>query len=347
MKKILTIVLLLFMVKAGAQTSVTEVSCSSGKFYVRVTFTDDYIPPHNVSTVSCPDGIHYNTEESQYLQCYMELFADAACMVPVPVDPRFFEYQNVITGSHGTRPLPSFMYIPDCAAPLPSSSEYKDNWRTDRYLVTKTNCNWQCTGGYNCTNSGPGVPTNYNIIINCCFGPTVLEVHLADLRGQRDAGVNLLSWRLENRTDLARLVLERSFDGINYFPLFTSTDANVTSYSDRTAQTAYYRLRLFNQNGNPVVSPVVLLKAELAPGGFAVWPSPFKEVLQVSVTAARRHTAVFTLFAAEGRTVFRAERVVRWGTNQFIFFLPLLPPGLYILRMTHAEETVTTQLLKQ
>ncbi len=347
MKRILTIVMLGFILKAGAQTSVTPVSCSSGKFYVRVTFTDEYAPRHNVSSVSCPGGIFYNTEESQYLKCYMELFADAACIQPVPVDPRFFEYQNVITGSHGTRPDPSFMYIPDCGAPLPSTSEYKDNWRTDLYLVTKEQCNWDCSSSqYQCTTTGPGVPTNYNIIINCCFGPSALAVRLLEFTGVRNGTANTLHWKLEYAVDLVKLTMERSYDGTNYPTVLTTTDVNQVQWTEQTDRTSYYRLRIFNRDGSSFLSPVVVLKAGET-GGLLVYPSPFRDILKVSVWATRNSGSVFSIIAADGRKVYRAERLLRRGTNQFIFFLPVLSPGLYMLQMVHADGIVTTKLLRQ
>jgi hypothetical protein len=350
MKKILTLVFILFLLKAGAQTSVTAVNCSSGKYYVRVTFTDEFIPLHNVSTTTCSDGsVHYDTEESQFLKCYMELFADAACTTPVPVDPRFFEYSNYITASHGTREQPSFLYIPDCSITIPPGLEYKDNWRTDHYLIYTLQCIWQCSGGgyYDCYTTGPGYPTNFNIIINCCFGPTVLVVHLLDFDGQRNAGINTLSWKLENKVDFTKLLVERSFDGVQYDAVYSTTDVNVSTYADAVGTTAYYRLRVYNTNGTFFISPAVVLKAAPVVRELKVSPSPFKDVLQVAVSSPVKSLSVFKLCSIEGKTVFVAKRELKAGVNNLIINIPPVCKGVYILTMSNSEGTVSKKVVKQ
>jgi hypothetical protein len=347
MKKILTFVFILFLLKVSAQTSVTAVSICGQTQYIRVTFTDEFIPVHNTLPVSCPDGtIHYNTEESQNLVCKMELFADAACSIPVNVDPRYFAYCNCITASHGTRIQPTFLNLPDCAATIPVSSEYKDNWRIDRYLIFMDRCTWDCTG-YNCSVSGEGTPTTYNIVMNCCFGPKTLAVHLVSFEGVRRLGTNMLSWLLENRQDFSRLLVERSFDGVRYDAVCATSDVSLDRYADTVGATAYYRLRVYNTNGTFFFSPVVVLKAAAVVGELSVSPSPFKDVLQVSVSCGSRFRSVIKLVSMEGKTVYTTSRELRAGVNNLIINTPPVCKGFYILSVSYDGGTVRKKVLKQ
>lgn len=348
MKKILTFVFLLLLLKAGAQTSVTAVSTCGPTWYVRVTFTDEFVPLHNTSPVTCPDGTtHYNTEESQYLNCKMELFADAACSIPMAVDPRFFAYCNCITASHGTRIQPDFLNLPDCSAGLPAGSEYGDNWRTDRYLVTMTECTWECLGGgfYNCAASGPGVPTTYDIVVNCCFEPKPLAVHLVSFDGVRGSGVNTISWVLSGPADLARLEMERSFDGIRYDLIYSTTDVTVSTFSDVVDISAYYRLKLYNTNGTFFYSAVVEVKVGDFGRAFSV--SFLGDDLKVAVTSPVKSRSVFKFCSVDGRTVFIASRDLKAGVNHLVFIVPRVCKGVYVLTMSNEEGVVARNVLKQ
>jgi hypothetical protein len=351
MKQILTLVLFLFLVKANAQTSVTAVSCGQNNYFVRVAFTDEIVPVHDISTTVCADNsVHADTEEGEFLKCRMELFADAACTQTVSVDPRFFEFARDVQGSTGTTSNPKFIYSSNCSATIPPGLDHGNNYRIDNILIYTQQCIWECSGSgyYNCYSTDPGWPTNYNIMINCCYAPSLLAVHLIDFNGQQNAGINTLSWSLENKVDFARLEIERSFDGINYTAIYTTGDVNISQYADRTDNSSYYRLKIYNTNNTFFISPIILLKGlSFIKESFAVFPSPLNDLLNISVSAVHNATSVFKLVSMEGKVVFQAKREVKVGVNQFVFNIPSASRGIYIMMMSNDEGTVAIKVLKK
>jgi len=352
MKKILTIAFILFFGTAGAQTLGSAVNCGGKTYYVRTTFTGIYVPAHDISTTTCPDNtVHNDTEEGDYMECKMELFADAAYTQPLDVDPRFFSYAPSVPGSVGTADNPGVIYRYECPAPLPAGSTWGGNWRTDRSVIYVQQCIWECVGSgyYNCYPSGPGMPLNYNIIINCCYAPSVLAVRLVSFEGVRKgSGVNVLSWNLENKSDFSRLELERSFDGVQYSVVYATSDVNIASYGDAVDETSYYRLRVYSTNGSSYYSSVVVLKVLTGlKKTFLVSPSPFVRELRVKVTAVVGSRAVFRLVSVDGREVFRSSQDVVAGSNAFVFDIPVVAKGIYLFTMSDRDGTVAKKLIKE
>jgi hypothetical protein len=120
------------------------------------------------------------------------------------------------------------------------------------------------------------------------------------------------------------------------------------SWSDRFDSTAYYRLKVYNTNGTFFFSPIILLKSlSFIQKNFIVSPSPFGNVLKVSVSAVQNVRSVFKLVSVEGKTVFFTEQDVKVGVNRFSFDIPTVAPGIYIIMMSDNEGTVATKVLKQ
>lgn len=349
MKKILTLVFILLLLKAGAQTSVHAVTCGPHNFFVRVSFTDSIDNGHVISTTTCADGDHINEQGGQWIKCHMELFADAACTLPVAVDPRFFAFVRDMAGSTGTPSNPTIIYINNCQDTIAAGSAHDYNYRIDYPMIYMKQCIWMCAnGGYNdCSYINPGVPSNYNIQINCCFAPGTLAVHLTDFNGVSSPGGNVLSWGLENKVDFAKLELERSFDAVRYHSVYATTNATISTFIDHTDSTAYYRLKIYNNNGTFFISPVVVLKDGLVIRELKVSPSPFKDALQISVSLPVKLLSVFKLCSVEGKTVVVIQKELRAGVNNLIINVPPVCKGVYILTMKNSEGTVSKKVVKQ
>jgi len=81
--------------------------------------------------------------------------------------------------------------------------------------------------------------------------------------------------------------------------------------------------------------------------GFSVSPSPFRDEMKVSFSVTVKQVAVFKLVSSEGKTVFVDLREVRAGLNQFVFKLPPLSTGLYVMTITNDEGTVGRKVIKE
>ncbi|MGC4102318.1 T9SS type A sorting domain-containing protein [Ferruginibacter sp.] len=356
MKKILTSFLIVLLFKASAQPPIRVVpglvTCGENSFYVKLTTDRYHVPVHNTSPVTCPDGtVHYDTEEGDFLDCKMELFADPNFTIPVPVDPRFFSFVRDVPGSSGTIDDPHIIYNYDCAAVLPPSSDYGDNWRVDHVLIWQEQCIWECvgTGYYNCSSIDLGEPANYNIVINCCYTPSVLAVRLLGFEGVRSSpSVNTLHWTLADTSDFARLELERSVDGLNYAVVYSTNEASISSFHDQMGVTSYYRLKLYSTNGAAFYSQVLVLKAGAdLKSSFSVSPSPFGDQLRVLTSSLYPTLAIFRLISVDGKVVFEAERRLRAGINTFSIDIPPVARGIYMFSMSSENSTLSTKVMKQ
>ncbi len=172
-------------------------------------------------------------------------------------------------------------------------------------------------------------------------------MQLTDFNGQRNSVINTLNWKLVDTTGFARLELERSIDGINFTVVYSTTNPNIDRYSEQTSTTSYYRLKVYSTNGAPLVSPIVVLKTvEFFSEKFIVSPSPFKDVLNVSVTAAGKMNAIFKLVAVSGQTMFQSERELKTGANHFVFTIPPVATGMYIMTMNNGNGTVARKSIE-
>lgn len=349
MKKILTIAFLLLLFTAGAQTSVSVVHCGQRTYYLRVSFEDSIAAVHDVSTTICADySVHADTEEGQFLSCRMELFSDPTCTVPVAVDARFFAFARDVNGSAGTRDNPAVIYDNSCAATVPGGSAHDYNYRIDYSMIWLQQCIWQCSGSgyYNCYPIQNGEPVNYNIVICCCYAPSVLAVHLLDFGGLRNGGQNTINWKLENTIDFSKVELERSFDGVSFGVVYVTGDPSTAEYTDGIDRTAYYRLRVYNKNGSSFYSSVLALK--IVPGySLSVYPSPFKDVVNVSVSSPADMRVTFKVISPDGRLVYGSVQDLRAGMNKLKLAVSDICTGTYVLLMNSILGTDSRKIMRQ
>ncbi len=182
-----------------------------------------------------------------------------------------------------------------------------------------------------------------------------LPVQLSAFSGQAAGLGNQLNWATASELNSARFEVERSADGTSYTTLAsltaagTSTTARSYQYFDAAASagTSYYRLRQVDQDGTSAYSPVVVLTRTASPGVAAqpqAFPTVFSESLSVVLPgAATAQAATVALFTADGRQVCSSS-VQLSATPQTISGLPILAPGLYVLRTTTAAGTTSQRV---
>jgi hypothetical protein len=91
----------------------------------------------------------------------------------------------------------------------------------------------------------------------------------------------------------------------------------------------------------------VVLKAGDVIADFKVAPSPFSNVLNLTISVPAKSHCKFRLSTVEGRTIVVTEREVKAGVNNLIINVPRVCKGVYVLTMKNSEGTVSRKVLKQ
>ena len=182
-----------------------------------------------------------------------------------------------------------------------------------------------------------------------------LPVQLSAFSGQAASTGNLLRWTTASELNSARFDVERSADGITYATLTsvaaagTSTATHHYQYLDAPAPagTSYYRLRQVDFDGTSAYSPVVVLTrtgSNVSAAKPQAFPSLFTDALHLTLPGAEApQAATVTLLTLDGRAVY-SHHLALSATPQVLSDLPVLTPGLYLLRTTTATGTTTQRV---
>jgi hypothetical protein len=185
--------------------------------------------------------------------------------------------------------------------------------------------------------------------------PTPLPVVLTSFIGQTSAAGNVLRWATASEANNDHFEIERSANGQDFVQIGRTTGAGSTDlthayqFTDAAQPTtSYYRLRQVDFDGTFSYSPVVALAASSAlptsQASVSAYPSPFAETLYVAGAAGTEATPVtVALYSAAGQPVYSQALTLR-AAPQALASLPVLAPGLYILRLTTAAGTTTQRI---
>jgi hypothetical protein len=183
-----------------------------------------------------------------------------------------------------------------------------------------------------------------------------LPVTLTSFGAQNASTGAQLSWTTASEQNSARFEVQRSLDGASFATVGsvaaagTSLGARGYQYLDAAAPagTSYYRLRQVDVDGTSAYSPVVALLRAAGPAGRAAQPQAFPTLFTEALTvvlpgAEAAQAATVALFTTEGRQVY-ASSVQLSATPQALNGLPVLAPGLYVLRTTTAAGTTSQRV---
>ncbi|QEC73846.1 T9SS type A sorting domain-containing protein [Arachidicoccus ginsenosidivorans] len=151
-----------------------------------------------------------------------------------------------------------------------------------------------------------------------------LPVQLISFTGILKNAVSELEWQTGTEDNLRDFELQKSMDGKIFHILSTiKANGNNSYYEIKAPQlirTAYYRLKMVDDNGKIKFSPVVILIQNGAGSGennglnsILVYPNPAKDYIRVkisSVTAATTSTATTTTRAQNGIYIYNASGVL-------------------------------------
>ena len=253
------------------------------------------------------------------------------------------------TGDYDTGMASTVYSPPQFADPLPAYSEDPtgDGWlpginviADQVYLMYISN--WD--------QSGLEFSMDWTLANGATLDCTVLAVDLTNL-GATDLEQGILvDWTSYSEHNSSHFILERSINGVDFFPLASleaqgnSTSSTNYSFLDSAPMYGmnYYRLQQVANDGTRIPTQIVSAmhtKVGLEP---VLVPNPAGDMSVVVFQAGADGLAMIEVLDTRGRTVRKWTIPVTEGTNRFDLALAAMDAGSYLVRIT-SEDALSAQ----
>ena len=180
-----------------------------------------------------------------------------------------------------------------------------------------------------------------------------LPVELLSFTGSLEGGEVALAWSTATEVDNSHFFVERSVDGFTYAAIGRVEGAGTVGYitdyrytdEDFAAGVNYYRLRQVDFDGAETLSNVIAIDAGAVTATLGLYPNPVGagEVLNVQVGSALGSQSITAeVFSAGGRLVGQQSWLVG---DKLQLTTAGLNPGLYVVRLSNGQRTVTERVV--
>ncbi|HEX4877267.1 MAG TPA: PQQ-dependent sugar dehydrogenase [Chitinophagaceae bacterium] len=161
-------------------------------------------------------------------------------------------------------------------------------------------------------------------------------------------GSTLLNWKTTNEINTSVFIIEKSTDGSSYAAIGNVTAAgNSTTeinyaYTDNQSGnlqylTAYYRLKIVDQDGSFKYSNIVMITLADITGKVLVAPNPVTNQLNIAITSPMDGKVQYKIIDNSGRVVLQKGLIVRKGPgNNISVNISNYGRGVYYLNVTGA-----------
>lgn len=184
-----------------------------------------------------------------------------------------------------------------------------------------------------------------------------LPIVLTQFYGQKQTNKVVLQWTTSMEENVAQFVIERSSDGKNFKAIGTvpatgnSTITKSYTYADQSPFTNandYYRLLVQDVSGSVTYSKVLIINfsTELTTS-LQIFPNPVKNVLQVQLPGGFNGITSLQVFDLNGHLV-KLNRIHSDGNAlNTTIDITTLPVGVFMLKATDGNKSVSTRFIKQ
>ncbi len=195
-------------------------------------------------------------------------------------------------------------------------------------------------------------PTYSNGVITIRL--VVLPIELSSFSGQQvEKGIKL-SWTTEAELNNNYLLIERSFDGVNFQKIGRVSGNGTTitpqeyNFMDENPGIGlnYYRLHQFDFDGSSEYHPIIVVPYDLDSDlTLQAFPNPVKEELEIQWSTLKEANAKLRLLNLNGETLQAFNLPAGSGTN----ILPVkdLAPGIYILQIRQQGKVQSVKFVKK
>lgn len=224
---------------------------------------------------------------------------------------------------------------------------------------------WQADSGHryrtvvattlsNLSNPNCSYSNNTNTFLNIIDCGIILNVNLKEFKGelvQNNAGIN---WTLVSGNNIKHFELEKSYDGTN----FTQTaivpfryEGGISSYAftdpEKTAGISFYRLRIVDQNGLFIYSPVITVSNKKIGFEIRMLTNPVSSYLSLDYILPAEGRAHFRLLDMFGNLVKQQSVTGRKGWNNARLEMGNgMAEGIYILSVSYNNTTINKRIVK-
>lgn len=192
----------------------------------------------------------------------------------------------------------------------------------------------------------------------CLLAPQagVVPITLTALTAVYNNGVTNLSWGTEQESNTGYFVIEHSTDGVNYSPLGTVAAAGFSNstvaykFIDNKTKAGqnFYRLKAIDKDGSYLYSNIANVTVKIK-GLFVtgVYPSPFSDKINISVSSESSSTASVSLFDYTGKQIATQNAAISKGiTLLSLDNLGGLSSGIYMVRVKAGDVTLVQKVVK-
>jgi hypothetical protein len=237
----------------------------------------------------------------------------------------------------------------------------KNNLILARYIGTGTTWTGYLTSSVN--NAGFVSTANVNLALGIFTGTDAtsnpLPVELLSLSAEASAKHAILNWVTATEVNSKGFELERSIDGKQFeYVTFVKSAGNSHvknsyNYTDVNAlnlnKTIYYRLKMVDMDGEFEYSTVVKVNANtLTEDVIAVYPNPYNNNCNVSITGAKDGAATIEVYDLQGRKMLDQTTTITNGTTIVnINESNSLNAGVYMVRIIANGNVSVIKVMKQ
>jgi hypothetical protein len=175
---------------------------------------------------------------------------------------------------------------------------------------------------------------------------STLPVSLLNFSAKEQAGNIQLNWQTENAINFSHFEIEHSVDGINFKQIaFLSSSEKSYLHYKPTATENYYRLKMVDKDGKFSYSSIVKvqIKKNLS---VQVYPNPVKDITKVTVNSNKVQTATIFITDAAGKTIFKENKQLLMGLNDFTINTSLFIVGVYDLSVVTDSNKENFKIIK-
>jgi hypothetical protein len=161
-----------------------------------------------------------------------------------------------------------------------------------------------------------------------------------------------LEWKTMDENNVDNFSVERSDDGINYYPviqLAARNSGNTELYSGNdykpVNQVVYYRLRSTDKDGRYKLSSVIMIREENHTSQLALLTNPVHD--QVILQAAQLNGLFeYKISMTNGQFVEKGKLLIDHSGQYSLPLVKNITTGVYILTISNAQKTYSFKILK-
>lgn len=183
---------------------------------------------------------------------------------------------------------------------------------------------------------------------------TALPLILRSFSVTQKASVNLVKWITESESNIEYFEVERSYDGVNFYPINRQEARNNPGTShynfadnDLSPGMIYYRLKIVEHGSIIRYSVIIKTTTEGENIALKIVPNPVVDNFSVMYKSLQDEVVTIQIKDITGRILHTLKESVNRGQNViYLQNLPIWPAGVYFLSLQNKEEVKQIKFIK-